>query len=415
MTSGIREGFTANAALEAVVALLDLEMNTATSTDIERLRVLAAGTDFASMVASIGLAAALIVRGDGAGALEVIDARGRQKRTPLLNVHLNVLRGLALIADGQHLEGTRWASAHLERAIAELDRLSLAGHAYVATLGLASLSRYEEAADIASIPLRIEAAATPLILAPDRALLVLMWMLAANGGRPSTAEAFGAAAEAVHPRSRALPFSDENWGHSISHLIDGQRSRARDEFAALAADLRAHDYHFAASIAVFLSRMSKLDAGVPLTTDEFGTVGRELFSTYLAARHGAINDDAAAVESAAEELVAMHATPAAARYLGHAARLYREAGLTEEAARVRSRLVEVAGGRLAGGATGLSDAPLTSREAEIVRLIASGLTNGQIAARLVISIRTVESHINNVRRKTGLTDRSELGGLSTFA
>lgn len=414
VTSGIRDGFSANAALQAIAEILDLEMTSASGADIDNLRRLADGTDFGSMVASVALAGALIVHGDGAGALEVIDARERREQTPLVNVHLNVLRGLALIADGQHLVATRWASAQLERAIADLDRLSLAGHAYVATLGLASLSRYEEAADIASIPLRVEATAAPLLLAPDRALVILMWMLAALNGRPSTAEGFAAAAEAVYPRSRALPLGDESWGHGISHLIDGQRSRARDEFAALATELRTNDYLFAANVAAFLSRMSKLDGDAPLHADEFGTVGGELFSTYLSARYGAVNDDAAAVEQAAEGLAAMHAGPAAARYLGYAARLYREAGAAEDAARVRARLVDVAGGRATTGG-GRGEAPLTSREAEIVRLIASGLSNGQIAARLVISIRTVESHINNVRRKTGLTERSELGGLSTFA
>ncbi len=52
--------------------------------------------------------------------------------------------------------------------------------------------------------------------------------------------------------------------------------------------------------------------------------------------------------------------------------------------------------------------PLTPREREIVRLIAQGLTNRQIAERLVLSLNTVKTHRLNIYRKLGLQSRSEL-------
>lgn len=407
---GIREGFASNAALQAISEVLDLEMNTATDVDLDFLRTLSAGRGFAAAVASSALAGALIVRGDGAAALAVLDATEKGEGTPLTNTHLDVLRGLALVADGQHLAATRWATNHVERAIADLDRLSLAGHAYVAAIGLSSLARYEEAADIASVPLRIGARSTPLLLAPDRALLMLLWVLSALEGRPSAAEGYAAAAEAVFPRSHALPLSSQTWGHALSHLIDGQRSRARDDFATLAADLRSRDYRFAGDVAAFLSAVSKLDPAAP-QPDDFGTTGGGLFQAYIAARRSSIEDDAAGVEEAAEQLAALGAVPAAVKYLGQAARLYRESGSAADAARLRNRMLGIGGGRYAG-TTGVDSEQLTSREAEIVRLIGAGLSNSQIASRLVISVRTVESHINNIRRKTGVTDRGELGSLA---
>lgn len=51
--------------------------------------------------------------------------------------------------------------------------------------------------------------------------------------------------------------------------------------------------------------------------------------------------------------------------------------------------------------------PLTPRETEIAELVADGLTNKEIAARLVISQRTVESHVENVFVKLGLTSRAQ--------
>ena len=51
---------------------------------------------------------------------------------------------------------------------------------------------------------------------------------------------------------------------------------------------------------------------------------------------------------------------------------------------------------------------LTAREVEVLRLLESGLTNTEIADRLFISIRTVESHVSNMLQKTGAEGRHQL-------
>jgi DNA-binding NarL/FixJ family response regulator len=51
---------------------------------------------------------------------------------------------------------------------------------------------------------------------------------------------------------------------------------------------------------------------------------------------------------------------------------------------------------------------LTNREIEVLRLVAKGLTSRQIAARLVLSHRTVESHVQAALRKLQLHNRVEL-------
>ena len=50
---------------------------------------------------------------------------------------------------------------------------------------------------------------------------------------------------------------------------------------------------------------------------------------------------------------------------------------------------------------------LTAREREILRLIAQGLSNPQIATRLFISSRTAEHHVGAILRKLGVQRRSE--------
>jgi DNA-binding CsgD family transcriptional regulator len=57
---------------------------------------------------------------------------------------------------------------------------------------------------------------------------------------------------------------------------------------------------------------------------------------------------------------------------------------------------------------GLARVELTRREREIVSLAANGATNAEIAERLVLSVRTVESHLYRAMRKLGATTRQEL-------
>ena len=75
---------------------------------------------------------------------------------------------------------------------------------------------------------------------------------------------------------------------------------------------------------------------------------------------------------------------------------------------VQSRLLAAAsaGARPAPPPTALPD-DLTPREAEVVSLIARGLSNSEIAAALVVSNATVKTHINHVFAKIGARDRAQ--------
>ena len=58
---------------------------------------------------------------------------------------------------------------------------------------------------------------------------------------------------------------------------------------------------------------------------------------------------------------------------------------------------------------------LSARERELVILVARGRTDAQIAAQLYISIRTVRSHLDRIRDKTGCRRRADLTRLALTA
>ena len=64
--------------------------------------------------------------------------------------------------------------------------------------------------------------------------------------------------------------------------------------------------------------------------------------------------------------------------------------------------------RRAGAAGDAGDAGLTAREVEVARLVASGATNPEIAARLFLARKTVERHVSNILLKFGARNRTEL-------
>jgi DNA-binding NarL/FixJ family response regulator len=59
--------------------------------------------------------------------------------------------------------------------------------------------------------------------------------------------------------------------------------------------------------------------------------------------------------------------------------------------------------------------PLSAREREVVVLIAAGLSNREIAERLVLSVRTVERHIENIYNRLGIRGKAGRAVVTAYA
>ncbi|MER6068283.1 response regulator transcription factor [Streptomyces sp. NPDC001817] len=89
----------------------------------------------------------------------------------------------------------------------------------------------------------------------------------------------------------------------------------------------------------------------------------------------------------------------------HAVRLVAEGESLLFPASVRQLAARYGGPR--GQRAPLAEAGLTEREAEVLRLMARGLSNAEIAARLVVGTETVKSHVSAVLAKLGARDRTQ--------
>ncbi len=124
--------------------------------------------------------------------------------------------------------------------------------------------------------------------------------------------------------------------------------------------------------------------------------------------------DAAELAAVSEEFERVGDLVAAVDAAAHAAIAYRQQDLRGSALGCSTRadgLAEQCGASTPALRQATESLPLTDREREIAMLIGEGSSNREVAARLTLSLRTVENHIYKAMAKTGTTTRDELANL----
>jgi len=286
----------------------------------------------------------------------------------------------------------RWVEAGIRHAEAndlDLHRLYMLGWRAWSLLGQC---RFDDAAEVAA-PLTDPALPTAVRAVP----LIVIGLLRARRGDP----------EAWPPLEDALPFF-------ATCTMGALVRRARAEAALLSGDSRAARLEalaidptcFACSaetgaLLVWAHRAggaSESDRELPerfaleLAGEHAAAAAswEERGARYEAIMARAFSDDEALLRQAHAELVELGAN-AAARMVG---RTLRERGATGIARGPRS-------------ATRENRAGLTTRELEVVQLVAGGLRSTDIAARLFVSPRTIDRHLSSIFRKLDVHTRTE--------
>jgi DNA-binding CsgD family transcriptional regulator/tetratricopeptide (TPR) repeat protein len=236
------------------------------------------------------------------------------------------------------------------------------------------------------------------------------------------------AAEAAYGRAGQLGF-DPQPGLALLRLAEG------DAYSAVASINRA-----LAESRDRLQRATMLPAAVEILLGSADLPGAAKAATELveiAADHGSPALEAMAKQASGAVLLAKGDALAALPSLRQACRAWRYFTLTYEEGRARMLIarccrmlgdadaaaLEVSAARriftrlgarpdLAQTGSTFAKVPaasthgLTSRELEVLRLVATGLTNRMIADELVVAVRTVDTHVSSILTKLGVSTRS---------
>jgi len=192
---------------------------------------------------------------------------------------------------------------------------------------------------------------------------------------------------------------------------DGDRVGAGEVAASAAlAALRAGDLVAAfdaacAGVRYGSTRAAEVLAATPLIPESPARLAQRLHARSL------LGHDAGGMERAADHFRDQGLAWFAVEAIGSATRLRAKSGEAAAAAILaeRNRRMLVSRPQLRGlDLPAVGPAALTTREAEIARLAATGLTDREIGERTMISVRTVNVHLANVYRKFGVHSRTEL-------
>ncbi|ALG09085.1 helix-turn-helix transcriptional regulator [Kibdelosporangium phytohabitans] len=167
-----------------------------------------------------------------------------------------------------------------------------------------------------------------------------------------------------------------------------------DPASAVACAAALRSFRFPARLMITIAdRLDGLrtnDAGLLADAARgFGSMGAELFAAHTWLEHAEVTGSAADVP----RLLDVFERAGAASWANRARQFARVSGVRVRPAR--------------------HDGPLTGRETDVVRLLGEGLSNADIATRLFLSGRTVETHLSNSYAKLGLTTRVALARWAT--
>ena len=325
----------------------------------------------------------------------------------------DVLSCLALVCSGEIEEGTERSMRLLDEARVSLDRAQIEPHGYVVALGLHLQGRLATLREHLTTVFAL-GAYEPLRPSMRAGLLALGATLSQMEGNLPSARSMVAQMELPPLLSADLPIARPEPVAAATAMASGHspRESTRAGWTSV-TELAAHGYVLAA---VFdAARLVDLwpDVEVVHTVARLAAAAQgevlPALGQYLLASVSGAPD---VLLQTAQDLRARHLTLHATRAHAAAVRLLRDGKQTaraaEEAAHLRQALTAAGEDLHLVVPSLVPAAALTSRELEVARLVAAGLSNKDVADRLVVSERTVDNHVYRIFRKLGIRSRDEI-------
>ncbi|WP_336660335.1 helix-turn-helix transcriptional regulator [Leucobacter sp. USHLN153] len=329
------------------------------------------------------------------------------------NAYARALQGVSMLAQGDYELGFRDLVNGLEEARGNLDvfafRVFAAANAY-AHLYSGDTQALGELVDVVLSTGEL----SPLPIGTREITLVSASLLAAARGQVSLTRKYSEMLREAGALELALPGQSASWADTQVEVLDGDFEAAANRLWAAAIALRERGAIFAAQLNMLASIEIQMD-------DERLVETLRLIETFPdTAVHGeqarywaaSARGDAEAVFASACEIEKYGRLGLALAAYARAAKLAgddRNAELLEQAQQREHRL------RMNNGSRSLNKTrfvglggTLSKREKEVARLAVAGLSNQEIAGRLIVSVRTVDSHMYRIMRKLGVSSRDAL-------
>lgn len=329
--------------------------------------------------------------------------------------------------DGSRVAGTRWPFVGRAATLAEVGA-ALAGDRISAVLlcgpaGAGKTRLAEECAARAAVAGR---PVIPVTAGPALAQIPLGALVALLTSRDVGVDAFSGdfvrlfaharrVVAALGPRRPVMLVDDLPALDPLSAAVVAQLVQAGAVvLLATVRDGEAGQVAVAAALLHDAVRLGHAD----LAAAELTRLARRCDSPLVAARAAhataAARNAVTGLSDAADTFEGMGAVLLAAEAAAAAGRAARAAGSGRAATalvhRARTLAVRCEGARTPGLFLADSVEPLTAREREVATLAAAGLSSRTIAERLVLSVRTVDNHLQASYAKLGISGRAELNG-----
>ncbi|WP_157534395.1 helix-turn-helix domain-containing protein [Microbacterium sp. Leaf320] len=323
------------------------------------------------------------------------------------------LNGLALLGVGRLGDALTWSMRGVDESFGLLDVDTARAHGAVGAVCMIMSGDNAAVEDL--VATLVAAGPFPRVSAGyHRMLLTMAAVVAIRRGNVALGERYRTELTSLPGENGLLPGQSESWSHAQLLASDGDALNAAAVLWETGERLWARGGRMSGILSMLNAcevapQEDWLDALRARMTD----MDSPLLSAHYSLVVAAAAQDGPALEAAVPGLVATGRMGMALAALRRAAHVYRAAGDDSRArdadARASEYLESLPLRSVDADRFAATTVKLTDREVEIARLVAEGMSNPAIASQLVLSVRTVESHMHRIMRKLDLPNRQSVG------